>query len=210
MNHHPKDHPAEEKLSAFLDGDLAADEAGQIRQHLEECPQCRQNLDDFRQLKTQLSVLAKVQAPESLWQKVRLSLSEQQPIQNSSGWRRWNFWGWTLSLAATAAGLAWLAFIFLYPADESTPYEALMAVQKAEAEYQRAIENLSTSIEQSEELSPEIKKAVAENAAIIDKGIEEVRQLIKQHPRQLELRQSMLALYQKKVDLLSKAVLELP
>lgn len=202
-------HPGRELLSAFLDGDLGGKEQARVSQHLAQCPDCRRELEGLQKLRSSLTGLA-VEPPESLWHQVRTALAENHVWQSTGRDRRWGFWGWTVALAATVAGLAWLAFVLLQPVDHDTPYEALMAVQKAEAEYQKAIDVLSSSLQERQDLNPEVKVALSENLLVIDQAIDEFQKLLRTQPQQLEVHQSMLALYQKKVDLLSKAVLEAP
>ena len=57
MNH------ADELLSALLDGQLAADEAAEVRAHVAGCDDCARELDDVRQARRLVRELPAVDPP---------------------------------------------------------------------------------------------------------------------------------------------------
>lgn len=54
-----------EKLSAYIDGQLAADEMGLIDEHLAACEACRRELDDLRLTVSAVREIPEVEAPRS-------------------------------------------------------------------------------------------------------------------------------------------------
>ncbi len=205
-------HPSSEKLSAFLDGDLGRREVRAVAEHLENCPACRAQLDEFEGMKNRLAALGAEEAPESLWWKVRAAVNEKVAGRRAAGRRRWP--GYLAAFATTAAGLCWIAFVWLRPPapeEPATPEVALRAVQDAEVQYMKAIDSLSAALDKrQQEQTPEVQRALAENLAAIDRAIGDFRKLLRDRPDDLESQRAMLALYQRKVDLLTDIVLETP
>lgn len=75
----------ERQLSAYLDGELSADDAAEVRLHLSQCPRCQREVERLQVLKQVLGALPERDAPVNLWVSVREQL--QQP--RSSLWERW-------------------------------------------------------------------------------------------------------------------------
>ncbi|MBK9179533.1 MAG: zf-HC2 domain-containing protein [Acidimicrobiales bacterium] len=90
-------HPGDE-LSALLDGELTADRAVEVRQHLEACPSCRAELAHVEGARSVVRALAMVEPPEGLFD--RLTRGRARLTRSVRGW------GVAANLVATAA--AWL------------------------------------------------------------------------------------------------------
>jgi anti-sigma factor RsiW len=93
-----------EQLGPFVDGELAADEAAQMREHLRDCADCaaahRRLVDSSSQLK---AGLMRYEAPDVLKARIRASLVETPGevgalASRSLGWRA----GWSRTVAAAA------------------------------------------------------------------------------------------------------------
>ena len=61
----------QEMLSAYLDGELTADDRSRIASHLESCPECRAVLDDLGQIVTAARSLPVLQPPAPLGRETR-------------------------------------------------------------------------------------------------------------------------------------------
>ena len=73
-------HPGEAQLDAYLDGELAADDARELETHLAQCPECAR----FRgeRLKLRAAIVARVpafRAPDELRGRVRAALTTAAP-----------------------------------------------------------------------------------------------------------------------------------
>ena len=92
MNH------IEEKIRAYLDGELPPAEADGIREHCRSCPRCGRALEESKALHRVLEADAALDPPQSLWPLVRARLERQ----DGSGLRLW------FALSASGAALAGL------------------------------------------------------------------------------------------------------
>lgn len=78
-----------ERLSAYLDGELAGDRGSVVRGHLRECAACRAVADDEAALRDGLRGLEPVDPPASLWAGVQARLAaEEVAAAKQPAWRR--------------------------------------------------------------------------------------------------------------------------
>lgn len=67
-------------LSAYVDGELTADEQMQVREHLEQCAECRALYEQLQTLHTSFSDLEEIPAPENFAQGVMARIkAEEKP-----------------------------------------------------------------------------------------------------------------------------------
>lgn len=97
MKGHEKRH-AEDRLQAWLDGELAEVEADAVRSHIDECGRCAKALEEVRAVISALLADADVRPLRPMWPAVKAAMSpETRPRFGLS-------FGFATSLAA-AAGL---------------------------------------------------------------------------------------------------------
>lgn len=102
----------ERQLSAYLDNELTAGEAREVRAHLEQCALCREELERLRQTKQLLGRLPERSVPDDLWD----SLSERLQEAEFSGYRsvrdvlRWVVRRPAVAVAAAALVIILIAF----------------------------------------------------------------------------------------------------
>ena len=65
-------------LSAFVDGEVSAAEALQVREHLAQCPECRALYEQLKALHTSFSDLEEIPAPENFAQGVMSRIKAEQ------------------------------------------------------------------------------------------------------------------------------------
>ncbi len=75
----------ERQLSAYLDDQLTADEAAEVRRHIAECKACQEELDRLRTVKHLLGALPDREPPQELWAELRRDLVQPPP----PAWERW-------------------------------------------------------------------------------------------------------------------------
>lgn len=90
-------------LDLFVDGELPAEEANRVRQHLEDCPGCRAYVDDALALRAGFAELEDIEVPEGFAEGVmeRIRRETAAGQQASSHRRRWA--GTLAALAACCA-----------------------------------------------------------------------------------------------------------
>ncbi len=76
MNHNT--HPEEQVLLAFFDGELAADEASQVKTHCESCAECQQILTDFAAVQEMVQSNLPLQKPQPVWPAVASKQGDSQ------------------------------------------------------------------------------------------------------------------------------------
>src|SRR5580704_16025250 len=121
-------HPVErEQLMAYLDGELAANEAARVAAHLTECTDCRQLEADLRSVSAQMLSWNVEPAPAKLNDGVLASL-EANPSQRSAK-EPWNLFSfvsqhririarWTLAAACVCVAAMILMKVFAPPSTD--------------------------------------------------------------------------------------------
>src|SRR4029079_8859436 len=93
------------RLTAYLDGELAADHGSLVRGHLRECSACREIARDEASLRDSLRTLAPIDPPASLWAGVQAKLAAAEVADaHTPAWRRLvaRFTRWAPSLPRLA------------------------------------------------------------------------------------------------------------
>lgn len=111
------EHPASERLSGYLDGDLAASEREPLARHLERCAACAATLAELTRVRDQARALPPLAAPDRVWAGIEARLAGAPRVVDLAAHRERRRWSFTTpQLAAAAAALmvvsgsvAWLA-----------------------------------------------------------------------------------------------------
>lgn len=194
--------PAEELLSAHLDGDLSAEDERAVAQHLGNCSACSAVLEELSALRRDLGRLA--EPGPDLWPAIALRLQPSESLL--ARLRRM----WLLPAAAFAGAAAAVLAIWFFarPAERPRePLRALQAVIAAETTYRDAIASLEGALgEQPAGFSAEVQTEIARGLADIDNSISRCREALARDPNNLKAHETMLAAYQHKVDFLTELV----
>ena len=89
-----------DRLDEYLDGELSADDAAAVEQHLAGCEACRAELEALRKTAALVKSLPRVKAPEGLASDVKASLARRTTTRRSLILRWASVGGW-LAAAAT-------------------------------------------------------------------------------------------------------------
>jgi tetratricopeptide (TPR) repeat protein len=216
----------ERSLSEYLSGELSAQLALELEQHVQACPACKTIYTDFQQMITACQALPSLEARDEVWRLLKDRLpaapefrpSPRGPVQDTISQLRQSLafyrrlaYG-ALSFAALSL-FAWGGQYFyqrqLNAAINSAPapIEAV-EIQKAEVHYQIAIKSLTQALERTQkEWDPGTRIIVERNLKTIDASIAECEAALSREPNDVEAGTYLLAAYRKKVDFL-KSVLE--
>ncbi|HYG75000.1 MAG TPA: zf-HC2 domain-containing protein [Planctomycetota bacterium] len=137
----------EADLSAFLDGELTAQEKSALEQHLSGCLACRRTLETLRTVSGAVGDVPRVKAPPSLLEKVRKDVANEPALRErvkadilmlappESDARRRAPWASMIFGLAALVLLCLLAFVIL-PAvsQQMTPLETAAVSQKDDAD----------------------------------------------------------------------------
>jgi hypothetical protein len=204
-----------DRLDDYVDGELGASEVHQVELHVASCPACREEEQALRALLREAAALPRVARPaRDLWPEIEGELRARPRLFSFPRYR-------PLAAGLAAAAALVVAFGVLRdrpgrsPAPGGSPSAGPSFVaatpegtlREAEADYERATRALLEALEEHREsLAPETLKSVAENLAVIDRALEEVRAALEKEPGNPELTRMLVATHRKKVDVLQRVV----
>jgi len=194
----------EEMLSAHLDGDLDEGEAARVKTHLSECAACQTTLEELGALRDGLSALGEVEPSRDLWAQISVRHNEER---TGRPWFR-------LAVPAVAAAAAAALLIVLMPhgapetGAEPKIARAYAGVVAAERTYIDSIAALEEAVgdEAVATMSPKARVAIELGLAQIDATIEHCKRELEAAPNDFSAHRTLLAAYQRKVDLLTELV----
>ncbi len=142
-----------DKLSAFHDGQLTAEEQRMLQEHIDSCPECRKALEEYERLDALIDRHADLDDSD-YWEKSARKIEKQLGFETTTEVtdvrRSWKGLGW--KIAAVAASVAVLTFIGLHQDElyQSATPEAparmkAPAVHSMDDEYVLTEDNLSTA-----------------------------------------------------------------
>jgi anti-sigma factor RsiW len=211
---------SDERLSAFVDGDLPGSELAQVRQHVDACAACALRAEELRGLARAARALEAPEAPATLWAGIEGALARE---------RRFDWW---LSLRPFAVGtlagaVAVAAIVFVAggghggaretvavapasappPARDPLLAEAEQEFARAGAVYERSIEKLRGLLADEEaQWSPEVRARYDERLARLDEAISRTREVARLAPTESEGQEQLFAAYQQKIAFLTETV----
>ena len=156
-------HLIRDQLSAFMDGELSADQRVQVQEHLEECPACSRELRQFRQLGELARRCAQPLGCQPVCTSIAPSLDSKsiaglnaskslvQLLMSRAGRREWKVGSLLAFTVASLVAIAILVFpdhhhdgqhfqqlssaVNLQPVLERFPYDAQEAFEELQAQY---------------------------------------------------------------------------
>ena len=223
-----------ELLDDYVGGELPPREERDVRRHLMQCEECRAEELALRALLDEAAALPEsIDPPTDLWQGIapRLQARTGSPEERLDevrviGPRPVRPLPWWMLAAASVALVVTTSFATLRfadgrgdapvlpaqqaqapaPAAAGTP-TALASFAPAEQEYEKAIGDLQTVLEQHRtRLAPETVAALEANLRIIDQAIRESRAALAKDPNSPELTRMLTDAYGAKLNVLRRAV----
>lgn len=224
-----------ELLDDYVGGELPPREERDVRRHLMQCDECRGEELALRALLDEAAALPEEIAPPSdLWQGIapRLESRISPPAERvdevrTIGPRPVRPLPWWMQAAAAVALVVTTSLVTLRVAgngDTGQPDTVVLPAQQAQApaagtpaalasfapaekEYEKAIGDLQTVLEQHRErLAPETVAALEANLRIIDQAIQESRAALARDPSSPELARMLTDAYGAKLNVLRQAV----
>ncbi len=214
----------ERRLNDYVDGLLSQEEASAVERELEANPQMREAEAKLRSLLATARRLPKSIEPDrDLWEDIQKRLQPRwTPARpKSRRIRLVPMLRWTLPVAAVAtvlvvSGLSLRTGLQPEPVPlsdwtyqgEGLEVQLISAeLQKVEADHKSTVLMLRQALDESKaSLSPETVQVIEENLEIIDQATEEIRAALREDPGNERLFHSLVATYNKEVDLLRQAV----
>jgi len=202
----------------FMDG--SSEEWTALELHAANCAECGEELRKWKSISAAAAELRQEWETPHLWAKIERRLAEQKETKSRVG-------AWLDSLGIvgldwqTAAALLLLVVvtgvvirIVTGPRPERSdaqiflPNRAVTEVERAEANYQKAIDKLDAEVRpQLDRPATPLMASYREKLLVLDNAIAELREEAGQNPANAHLRRQLLAMYEEKQETL-KEVLE--
>jgi anti-sigma factor RsiW len=210
----------DERLDAWVDGELDPRAAAEVEAHLASCALCQARERRLRQLLAHAASLPRsITPPRDLWPDIARRIGRER----TWSWAAGGFQPWALAVAATVlVGLVAVLWSGRAPSaartveiPAATPEArraALPAVSDpvlaaAERDYEAAANALLEALQKRQaEIQPETLVAVRANLEVIDRALAEVREALARNPQNPELNRMLVATHRKKVDVLRRVV----
>jgi hypothetical protein len=212
---------ANDKLSAFLDGDLPSLEAQAVRAHLEGCAACARAAAEMTAMISTTRTLDRPEPPPTLWPAIAGKLDRLEAPVPLVPRRRWRTFGAGALAGAAAAAALVLALgsgrrarppAARPPAPVAAAVDPLLEEAEAEfasaaAAYERSIEKLRGLLEaQQERWSADQRARYAERLARLDEAIARSREAAQRSPGDSAGNEQLFAAYQEKIAYLAAVV----
>lgn len=216
-----------DRLSEYLDGELAPAEHDAVADHLANCAGCRSTLDGLRAVVSEAASLRDAPPARDLWSGIAARLAAGDPLGTRmlSPFRRAisSRLSFTLpQLAAAALALMVLSGTLVWMARSGDPradFEPISAQSQpspeerpvvpgsfADPRYDRAVADLERMLQGGRtRLDPGTVRVLEENLAAIDRAIEQCRSALATDPASIYLNMHLADARQRKLALLRRA-----
>lgn len=208
-----------DRLSEYLDGELAAEERVELERHLGACDECAATLAALSHVVTAARSLPDQDPPPGQWQAIaqRIEADAVTPIGRAP--RRFAFTipqiaAASIALAAVSGGAVWLATQAAPPVPAvagGTAVAGAVPVSFDATAYDRTIAELEAALAQTrDQLAPETVAAVERSLAAIDAAIAEALEALRNDPNDPFLERHLERTMVRKMDILKRATPRAP
>jgi Putative zinc-finger len=211
------------RASAFIDGDLDADERAVVAAHLATCAGCRALVEDLTRVRDAARALGPVAPPDHIWLEVagQIRLGEAPaPVAAERPPARSAAWQWLgLAAALVFATLAAYAVMRYRSAPVEAPAQAGNAAATGSVEtvtqelslalehYDKAIAELETIAKSNDgTIDPVTAATLQRNLGVIDQAIAESRAALSANPQSEPAFDSLIDALRQKVGVLQTTV----
>ena len=204
----------------FLDG--TPEEWAALEAHASNCSACRESVDAWNHLSVAASEMHEPWDSPALWPRIERALAAQAAAAKASWWDRllgsWNLtrlqWQTAAAVMALVLLSAWAMRVVIRPNHEPIPNnqtflskDTVRQVEKAEAAYERAIDQLDREARpQLDKASTPLMASYREKLQVLDSAIADLKSQAGSNPANGHLRRQLLAMYQEKQDTLEEVL----
>ena len=210
-----------------VDGTIGAIRRAELEMHLETCAGCRALLEDLQRIHDAAAELPALAPPDRAWLQIAGRLRQEGRISHEAAaapQSRRPYLAW-LAIAAALVLAAGSSVMLLIPRGtpmsqpqtaSSTPaagpadgsaLEAVNAVEAAQAQFEKAIEDLEKVAKANQQaLDPGTAATIEKNLGIIDQAIADNRVAVKSEPASVAARETLFEALRTKVSLLQDTI----
>ncbi len=208
--------PWTDRLSDYIDGELAPAERGALEQHLVSCADCRAAVAGLRRVVERAATLAPRSPATDLWPGVEQRIRTIRPRGRTIAFSLPQLAAAALVLMTLSGGLAWML-----REGRTTPASAPAAgariagdrapattlpVSFADDTYDRAVKDLQQALEVGRQrLDPETVKVIENNLAAVDAAIAQAQRALDSDPSNTYLNVHLVDARRRKLALLRRA-----
>ena len=214
-----------DRLSEYLDGELANSERLAVEAHLAECEVCRATLLELRAVVQQAAALPRIEPARELWKEIETAIAQADstivPFPGARARRRFSFSVPQLAAAgiaimAISAGSMWFAVggggtdspraAPTMSSIDAAPETGTQLVSNVEQNYDSAIQELEAALAATRsELDPRTVAVIEQNLSIIDGAIADASAALADDPGDVDLYRYLDHTLTKKIELLRRA-----
>jgi hypothetical protein len=205
-----------DRLSEYLDGELAPAEHAEVEAHLRACATCREVLDELRAVVRRAESLPDVPPSSNLWPGIEARIAPGARVVPFTP-RRFSFTlpqlvAASLALMLLSGSMVWLARLggdrTDFPVASGSGFDpAPKPVKWNDEHYDDAIADLQETLEAGRaKLDPETVRILEANLKAIDAAIEQCRLALEQDPGSVYLNNHLAQAKQRKLALLRRAM----
>lgn len=214
--------PFTDRLSEYLDGELAHGERAALEAHLGSCAGCRATLAELREVMATARELRPTPPARDLWAGVAARIgsfpraARVSPFGRVLSARRFSFTlpeiaAACLALMVLSGGLVWMARsgdprADFDPVSASEPATVVTPANFADSHFDEAVADLERTLQAGRsKLHPETVRVLEENLAAIDRAIEQSKRALAADPANIYLNTHLAQARQRKLALLRRA-----
>jgi hypothetical protein len=207
--------PWNDRLSEYLDDELAAGERAEIEAHLRDCVRCRTDLEALRGVTARAAALADRPPAADLWPGVASRIGAPQSATVTRQPRRFSFTmpqlvAAGLALMVLSGGMVWMARLggpqSDFPPTAASGPPAVTPASFADTSYDAAVADLQRMLETNRDrLDKETVRVLEENLATIDRAIAQCRAALAADPANIYLNTYLAETMARKLSLLRRA-----
>jgi hypothetical protein len=211
------------RASAYVDGELPADEQAAVSAHLATCAACRALVEDLTRLRNTARLLGPIAPPDHIWLEVagQIRLSDAPAaVEAPRPSTRSGAWQWlSLAAALVLVTLAAYAVMRYQSAPSQPPSQAGNAATTGSVEtvtqelslalehYDKAIAELETLAKSNDgTIDPVTAATLQHNLTVIDQAIAESRAALTANPQSQPAFDSLIDALRQKVSVLQTTV----
>ncbi|HET7296585.1 MAG TPA: zf-HC2 domain-containing protein [Gemmatimonadales bacterium] len=206
-----------DRLSEYVDGDLAASERAALEAHLAACAGCRTTLEELRRVVARAQTLDERPPAADLWPGIARQIGVARPVERGTRLRRRlsftvpQLAAASVALALLSGGAAWLLVrqsVVAPPrvtADAAPPLLSAPA-SAADRRYATQVADLERALDSGRgRLDTTTVRVIEKNLAIIDRAIRDARSALAADPANAYLNLHLAQEMRRKLELLRQA-----